>query len=113
MQRLDIVEPGNDPAEWVNPLIIVEKPNGKLRICLDSKFVNQAIKCQHYKLPTAEELFSRRYYANFFTKLDASSGYWQVQVDEELSKLLTFLTPFRKLRFKDLPYEIHSASEVF
>ena len=28
MQRLDIVEPGNDPAEWVNPLIIVEKPNG-------------------------------------------------------------------------------------
>lgn len=35
-QRLDI-EPVNGPAEWANPLIIIEKPNGKLRICLDPK----------------------------------------------------------------------------
>ena len=44
MQRLDIIEPINEPTEWVNPLIIVEKPNGKLRIFLDPKHLNQAIK---------------------------------------------------------------------
>ena len=43
-------------------------------------------------------------------KLDASSGYWQIKLDEETSKLLTFLTRFGRLR---LPYEIHSASEFF
>ena len=74
MRRLDIIEPVNEPTEWVNPLIIVEKPNGKLRICLDSKHLNQAIKRQHYKLPTAEELFSEMHHAKFFIKLDASSG---------------------------------------
>ena len=51
--------------------------------------------------------------ANFFTKLDASSGYSQIEVDEESSKLLTFLTPFGRLQFKRLPYGIHSASEAF
>ena len=113
MQRLDIIGPVNEPTEWVNPLIIVQKPNGKLRICLDPKHLNQAIKRQHYKLPTAEELFSEMHYAKFFTKLDASSGYWQIKVDEELSELLTFSTPFDRLQFKRLPYWIHSASQVF
>ena len=63
-------------------------------------------------LPTAEELFPEMHNANFFTKLDPSSGYWQIKVDEESSKLLTFSTPFGRLQFKRLPYGIHSASEV-
>ena len=67
MQRLDIIESVNEPTEWVNPLIIVEKPNGKLRICLDSKHLNQ--ERQNYILPTAEELFSEMHHANFFTKI--------------------------------------------
>ena len=104
-------------------MIIVEKPNGKnsdlprFKTCKSgnkmSTLQTQAIRCQHYKLSTAEELFSGMHNANFFTKLDVSSDYWQVQIDEELSKLLTFLTHFRILWFKHLPYEMHSASEVF
>ena len=50
--------------------------------------------------------------AKLFTKLDGSSGYWQIKVDEESSKLLTFLTPFSRPEFKCLTYRIHSASEV-
>ena len=91
------VVPVSEPNKWENPLIIVEKPNGKLQICLDPKHLNQAIKHQHYQLPTAEEYFSEMHNAKFFTKLDASSGYWQIKVDKELSKLLTFLTPFGRL----------------
>ena len=112
MRRLDIIEQVNEPTEWVNPLLIVEKSNGKLRICLDPKHLNQAIKHQHYKLSTAEKLTSEMHHAKFFIKLDASKGYWQIKVDEELSKLLTFSTPSGRLQFKHLPYGIHSASEV-
>ena len=51
--------------------------------------------------------------ASYFLKLDASSGYWQIKVDEQSSNLLTFGTPSGIYRFKHLPYGIHSASEVF
>ena len=45
--------------------------------------------------------------------MDASSGYWQIKVDEESSNLLTFNTPFGRHRIKRLPFGIHSAAEVF
>ncbi|MEN8447427.1 MAG: RNase H-like domain-containing protein [Cyanobacteria bacterium J06555_13] len=45
-------------------------------------------------------------------KLDASNAYWQICMDEESSRLLTFNTPFGRYRFKRLPYGIHSASEL-
>ena len=51
--------------------------------------------------------------ACFFSKLDASSGYWQIKVDEESSHLLAFGTPLGRYRFKRLPCGIHSVSEVF
>ena len=48
----------------------------------------------------------------YFSKLDASSGYWQIKVDEQSSNLLTFGTPSGRYRFKRLPYGIHSVSEA-
>ena len=45
--------------------------------------------------------------------MDASNGFWQIPVDEESSRLLTFNTPFGRYRFTRLPFGIHSASEVF
>ena len=50
---------------------------------------------------------------SYFSKLDASSGYWQIKVDEQSSNLLTFGTPSGRYCFKCLPYRIYSASEVF
>ena len=113
MKKLDIIEPVSEPIEWVNPLIMVEKPNGKLYICLDPNHLNQVIRRQHYKLLTAEDPFSKMHNANFFTKLDASTDYWQIKVDKDSSKLLTFSTLLGRLRFKCTPYGIHSTSEAF
>lgn len=69
-------------------MVVVEKPNGSLRICLSPK----AIKREHYHMPTADDIFGEMKGAKFFTKMDASNAYWQIVVDEESSKLLTIKT---------------------
>ena len=51
--------------------------------------------------------------ARFFTKLDASNGYWQIPVDRESSDLLTFATCFGCYKFNRMPYGTHSASKIF
>ena len=113
MQSLGVIEPVQTATDWVNALVIVEKPNKKLRICLDPRPLNKAIKREYQSMPTAEEIMSEMAGAKFFSKIDASSGYWQIRLDEESSNLTTFSTPFGRFKFTRLPFGIHSASEVF
>ena len=68
---------------------------GSIRICLDPKDLNQAIKREHFPLQTADEIVADMAGAQYFSKLDALSGYWQIKLDEPSSKLLTFQTPFK------------------
>ena len=113
MKQLDVIEKIDEPTDWVSSLVIVEKPNGQIRLCLDPRDLNKAIKRHHHPMPTVDEILSKLGGAKVFSKLDASSGYWQIKVDDESSKLLTFNTPFGRYRFKRLRFGIHSAAEVF
>lgn len=86
-------------AKWVNVLMVVEKGHmGRLRVCLDPKDLNKAIKCPHYPLPTLEDITARLAGAHYFSVLDACSGYWAIKLLEESSKLMTFNKPFGHYR---------------
>ena len=41
MIDFDIVKPIQNPTEWVNGLVVVEKPNGKLRVCINPRPLNK------------------------------------------------------------------------
>ena len=100
MQDLDVIVPVDEPTEFVNPIVIVEKPNTrKLRICLDPKNLNQHICCEHYPIPTLDDAISKIGNSKFYSKLDLTSGYWQVKLHYESSLLTTFNTPFYKNAF--------------
>ena len=92
---------------------MVEKSNGKLRCCLDPRNLNKAIKREHFQLPTVDDIMAKMPGAKIFSKLDASSGYWQIRVDDESADLLTFNTPFGRYRFNRLPFGVWSANEIF
>ncbi|KAK0132248.1 hypothetical protein N1851_032926 [Merluccius polli] len=113
MEKMKVITKIEEPTQWVNPIVIVEKPNGKLRICLDPRDLNTAVMREHYQLPTVEEITSRLTKAKYFTVLDASSGFWQLKLDEASSRLCTFNTPFGRYRFLRLAFGINSAPEVF
>ena len=115
MLKLGVIEriPENEPTDWLNTMVVAHKPNGKVRICLDPRNLNKVIKREHFQLPTAEQIMAKMSGSNYFSKLDASSGYWQIPVDANTSKLLAFMSPEGRFRFNRLPFGIHSASEIF
>ena len=41
MERLNVIEKIDEPTERVNSMAVVVKPNGKLRICIDPRDLNQ------------------------------------------------------------------------
>ena len=65
MEKMEITKRVNEPTDWVNSMFVVEKPNGNLRICLDPKHLNKAIKRPHYAIPTTEEILTKISTGNF------------------------------------------------
>ena len=51
-----VITATEETTDWVSSLVIVEKPNGQLRICLDPRHLNQAIKLPHFVMSTAKEI---------------------------------------------------------
>ena len=41
MTDLGVIEKQEEPTPWVNSMVTVLKPNGKLRICIDPKDLNK------------------------------------------------------------------------
>ena len=75
--------------------------------------LNEAIPCNHYPVPTLEEITPKLSGATMFSKLDARNGYWNVQLDEESTYLTTFKTLFGRYRFLRMPFGLHMSQDVF
>lgn len=102
-----------EPTEWVSPLLIREKKDGSLRICLDPIHLNKAIVREHFLMPTPEEITSKLAGNEIFSVIDMKNGFWQVKLDEESSLLCTFNSPFGKFKFNRLPFGLCCSPEVF
>ncbi len=54
MEKRDIIEPST--SAWLSPIVLVNKPNGSKRLCLDYRGVNKHLACDIYPLPRLDEL---------------------------------------------------------
>ena len=112
MEEIGVIARQTEPTEWVNSMVVVNKGD-KIRICIDPKDLNRAIMREHFPLKTIDDVLANMPNAKYFSKLDAVSGFWQIQLDDRGSKLCTFNTPFGRYRFTRMPFGIKSAPEVF
>lgn len=108
-----IISEITEPTEWINNLQVVEKPNGKIRLCLDPRPLNECIKREHYIIPTKETLTADLAEFEVFSVLDLTSGFWHLELDPDSAKLTTFITPYGRYYWKRLPFGLSCAPEIF
>ena len=113
LHKLGILAPVTEPTPWVSSMVVVKKPNGTLRICIDPKDLNKVLKRSHYPLPTIEDILPDLSRAKVFGTFDVKNGFWHIELDEESSKLTTFNTSFGRYRWLRLPIGLSSAPEEF
>ena len=110
MEELDVIEKVEEPTDWVNSMVTIVKPNGKLRICIDPQDLNKAVKRDYYPMSTIDEIVTRMPNAKIFSGLD---GFWQIKLDRPSAKLCTFNTLFGRYMFKCLPFGLSSSQDIF
>ena len=92
--EIGVLIPLEEPTVWVSQMVVVKKPDGSLRICIDPHPLNDALQREHYRLPTLDDVLPDLNNAKVFRKLDVKQAYWYVRLDKESSLLTTMITPF-------------------
>ena len=111
--KIGVIAPVSKPTKWVSQMVAAKKKDGSVRMCIDPRDLNKALKRPHHPMRTVEDVVSRMPNATVFSTLDARSGFWQIKLDYESLLLTMFSTPFGRYRFLRMPFGITSASEVF
>ena len=97
-----------------SPVVWVKKPNGELRLCVDFKVhVNKKIKTESYPIPNIETIFSKLKNANKFAKIDLTSAYWQIELDENAKDLSCINTTQGLFTVNRLQMVMKNASAIF
>ena len=90
LERNKVITKVDKPTSWVNSLVVREKPDGSLRVCLEPRDLNRAIKREHFRIPTANELSRKLAGKSVFSIVDQKDGFWHIELDEPSSFLCTF-----------------------
>ena len=113
LEELKIITHVDEPTEWVSQFVVAMKKSGSLRICIDPKPLNAALKRERYQIPVIDDLLLDVTDACVFTKVDLSSAFWHLELDEKSSVLTTFATPYGRFRWLRLPFGLNVSSVIF
>ena len=90
-------------AKWCKSFILVPKPNGKVRLCLDTTRFNQVLIRPVLRGHTLNVIFPKLNNVKCLSLKDVSSGCHNLKLDETSSYLTTFACQFGRHRHKRLP----------
>ena len=100
-------------SEWAFPIVLVNKKDGSLRMCVDYQRLNSIAETDAYPMPSVDNMIDVLGKARYIMTLDLDCGYWQVPVEEESRSRTAFTTPFGLFQFRVMPFGFHGAPATF
>ena len=96
-----------------SPILMVKKPNGSWRFAQDCRNLNKILVKQVFPLPRISETLEQLNGSNYFSTLDAKSGFHQIPVAPEDRPKLAFTTQNGRFTFKRLCFGLRNSSYIF
>ena len=101
-------------SPYSSPIVMVPKKDGKNRMCIDFRKLNEITTKDAYPLPRIGQTTDALQGAGYFSSLDLASGYWQVPVAEKDRQINAFCIPEGGLyEFVKMPFGLTNAPATF
>ena len=111
MLKNNICRPSRSP--WAAPVILVDKPDGSVRFCVDYRELNKITKDEIYPLPRVDDVLSSFQGQGVFSTGDLASGYWQIPLNEKDKEKTAFITHEGLYEFNVMPFGPKNAPRYF
>jgi len=66
-------------SPYAEPVVLVRKKDGSFRLCIDQNGLKNIIK-NKFLIPFIDEMMDELHGANYFSKIDLISSYYQIKV---------------------------------
>ena len=106
-----IIRPSSSP--WSSSVVLSDKKDGSIRLCVDYRPLNDVTVRDSYPLPLIDEILDSLGKAKIFTTLDAISGYHQIPIREEDKPKTAFLTKSGLYEYNRLPFGLKNGPAAF
>ncbi|XP_078246503.1 uncharacterized protein LOC144588161 [Pogona vitticeps] len=111
MLRENIIVPSSSP--WSSPIVLVDKPDGSIRFCVDYRKLNRVTTPDAYPMPRLDNLIETIGGCQFISSLDLVKGYWQLRIDPRDQEKTAFCSPFGLYEFRVLSFGLRNAPATF
>ena len=109
--QLGVVRECESP--WNSPIILVKKKDGSFRFVADVRGVNKLTPLMPQPIPRIQETLDALSGKKFYSTLDCTSGYFNIDVRKEDQIKTAFQTPTRRLCFQRMPFGLCNSSFTF
>ena len=99
--------------DWLANVVMVKKPNGKWRMCIDFTNLNRACPKDSYPLPRIDTMVDSTARHELLSFMDAFSGYNQIRMKEEDQEKTSFITNQGLFCYKVMPFRLKNAGATY
>ena len=102
-------------SEWAFPVVLIDKPDGSVRFCVDYRALNKVIKKDSFPLPRIMDIIPQVANNKFFASIDLASGYHQIPMSDKMDSKnkTTFTTHVGTFRYLKMPFGESNAPATF
>jgi hypothetical protein len=100
-------------TDWVSNIVLIDKKQGTIRVCVDYRDINKACPKDNFPTPFIDQIVDDCIGSEIFFLMDGFSGYNQINIVPTDQHKTTFICPWGTFAYRKIPFVLKNAGATF